>query len=208
MKTVGSDNQNNTTASSGEPSSSSEIVSGKSIDGMTMQVIDPIYDSGSMTSFPMNTTEIINYEKMINEITTINPINGPYYMMNFLKAKELAAQYYARASYEWQSAKDLAKRRYSVVRLDYAPEILKEKGLRVTEAAMDAVADQDQEYLKIKNKEAYFKAMMNFMAHKVDKFQSAHDDAKKIFDQSRDPRGSLPAAPSSMPDYSSEDFSE
>jgi hypothetical protein len=170
--------------------------------GGSVSTIDPLYEAGGLNKFPMDMTEILKYENLIGEITGINPINGPYYMKSFLKAKELAAQYYARASYESQLAKDMAKMKYSIARLDYAPSILKTRSLRVNEGNMDSVADQDQNYLQARNREAYFKAMATFLGHKVEKFQSAHDDAKKIFDQSKDPRGSLPAAPSSKPDYS------
>lgn len=165
--------------------------------GGPVSAMDPLYEAGGLNKFPMDMTEILKYENFINEITSINPINGPYYMKNFLKAVELAAQYYARASYEGQQARDMAKMKYAIARLDYAPSILKARGLRVSSDNMDSVADQDKSYLQARNREAYFKSMATFLGHKVDKFQKAHDDAKKIFDQSKDPRGSLPAAPSS-----------
>lgn len=165
-----------------------------------MSMADPLYSAGSMNKFPVDLQEILKYEELINQISGISPMNGPYYMMMFLKGLEMAGQVFARAAYEYEQAKDMAKRRYSIVRLDYAPTILKERGLRVNEAGMDSVADQDQEYLQAKNKEAYYKAMMSFYKMKVDKFQRAHDDAKKIYDQSKDPRGSMSAMPSSTPD--------
>ena len=47
-----------------------------------------------------------------------------------------------------------------------------------------------------KAKEDCYKALSVLMGNKVDKFQSAHDDAKKIYDQSKDSRASITSLPS------------
>lgn len=156
----------------------------------------PVYQHESAFPVPMDMTDIYQYEKLVDDITTVNSVNGSFYMREFLKAKELASGFYAKILFEYEQAKNETKEKYALAYLEKAEDYALRRNLKLTDEIRKQYAMTDQSYKDAKAKEDCYKALSILMGNKVDKFQSAHDDAKKIFDQSRDARGSITALPS------------
>lgn len=147
-----------------------------------------IVDQSSI--LPQDMTEIVQYDRLADDLVSVNSMSGPMYMRDFLKAKDVAARFHAKAIFEFEQAKTNAKKVWAVAKLDRAPAILTAKGVKTTDGNCEAYADQDPEYLVAKNAEAYWKALAIYLEKKVEKFTSAHDDSRKIFDKTSDPKGS------------------
>jgi len=145
---------------------------------------------------PQDMTEIVQYDRLADDLVSVNSMSGPMYMRDFLKAKDVAARFHAKAIFEFEQAKTNAKKVWAVAQLDRAPTILAAKGIKTTDGNCEAYADQDPEYLAAKNMEAYWKALAIYLEKKVEKFTSAHDDSRKIFDKTADPKGSSLGLPS------------
>lgn len=145
---------------------------------------------------PLEMQGLLKYEALVESLTTINNMNAPFYMREFLKAKELANTFYCRVMMDFEMAKDRSAKAKALAYLDTAPEWLEKKGRKVTDEGCKQYALIDTQYLKSREEEACLKALTEFLRNKMEKFQSAHDDAKKIYDQTRDPRGSTVALPS------------
>lgn len=146
---------------------------------------------------PLNMrAEVNRYERLIEEIPRINSLTGPYYMAELLKAKELCSALYCQAIYEYERAKHEVRTQAAIAYIERSEDYLKNRSIKVTEEAKKHYINIDAAYAQAKTLEDYYRALTTFLGNKVDKFQSAHDDAKKIFDASRDPRGSLPGLPS------------
>lgn len=160
------------------------------------QELAPVYRHESAFPVPMDMTDIYQYEKLVEEITNINQINGAFYMREFLKAKELASGFYAKVLFDFEQAKNEAKEKYAIAYLEKAEDYAKARGLKLTDEIRKQFAQTDHSYKESKAKEDCYRALVTLMGNKVDKFQAAHDDAKKIFDSMRDPRGSTVALPS------------
>lgn len=150
---------------------------------------------------PQDMTEISHFDRLAEDLVSVNSMSGPMYMRDFLKAKDLAAAYHAKAVFEFEQAKDQSKKVWAVAKLDRAPAILQAKGVKITDGNCEAYADQDSEYLAARNLEAYWKALAIYLDKKVEKFTSAHDDAKKIYDKTSEPRGSTLGLPSTAGTY-------
>jgi hypothetical protein len=136
------------------------------------------------------------YEAKLSEIVGIDYINGPLYMRDFLLAKERAVALYHKAIYQYERAKDKSAQMRAIAFLDRAKDILEEKELRVNEEGMKQCAMRDPDYLLARDVEAYLRALVEYLSEKVQTFQNAHDDAKKIYDQSKILGGSISSAPS------------
>ena len=146
---------------------------------------------------PMDMSDIYKWESMVDQLTNINSINGPYYMREFLKAKEVCSSYYCKLIFDLEQARNRTKTEYALSYLERSQEYIKFKGLKDTDETKKQYVQIDRAYQAAKDHEDMLKALATLLGNKVDKFQTAHDDAKKIFDSSRDPRGSLPAVPTS-----------
>jgi hypothetical protein len=145
---------------------------------------------------PLDMTEIWKYDRMIEDLATINHITGPMFMKDFLKAKDRVASYHAKVMFEYESAKDKSAKEKAIAHLERAPVWLEQHGRKVTEAACGMYSDTDINYLEAREVEAYLKSLLTFLTHKLEKFQCAHDDSKKIFDKSTEPLGSRSSLPS------------
>ena len=145
---------------------------------------------------PLDMTEIWKYDKMVDEIALVNYTSGPMFMKDFLKAKDRVSSYHAKAMFEYESAKDRASKEKAVAYLERAPAWLESHGRKVTEEACKRYSDMDQKYLEAREIESYLKSLVTFLYHKLEKFQCAHDDSKKIFDKTSEPFGSKSSLPS------------
>jgi len=145
---------------------------------------------------PLEMRELLKYEGFIENIVSINNLNAPFYMREFLKAKELANSFYCRVMMDYEMSKDRSAKAKAIAYLDTAPEWLDKRNRKATDEGCKQYALIDPNYLKSREEEACLKALTEFLKNKMEKFQSAHDDAKKIYDQTRDPRGSVSGLPS------------
>lgn len=150
----------------------------------------------SMQILPLDMTDIIQFEQKVPELVSIGYHNGPMYMRDFLGGVEAAARYHSQAIFEYETAKKKAKQKYSIAKLDKADAYLRAKGIKPTDGARESYADMDDDYLAAAQLEAKWKAIAEYLKNKVEIFQRAHDDAKKIFDKTNEPKGSISALPS------------
>jgi len=157
--------------------------------------VDPL-PQVNVAQLPIDMQKLTEYEKKIEQIPMVNAYNGPLYMKDFLEAKDLAAQFLAQVMFAHEQARDKSKKAKSIARLDKSKEGLALKGQKPTDKAIEAYSEQDPDYLSARTTEAYYKSLEAFLKMKVDKFQSAHDDVKKIYDRTKEPAGSITGAPS------------
>jgi len=117
----------------------------------------------------------------------------------------MSSLYHSQATRNYEKCKSESKKLWGRAKLDKSFDALKEKGImKPTEGDREAFADLDPDYLAMKEGESYWKALSFFLWTKVETFQSAHDDAKKIYSQTEDPRGSVSSMPSTKENYRNE----
>jgi hypothetical protein len=153
-------------------------------------------DTANGFPMPLDMTEILKYEDLVNEITRINGITGPFYMQEFLKSINVASSLYTKILWQYEQSVVSSKAVKGRLRLDSAPGELKRREIKVTEDAITAYVESHPEYLKEMELVSYYKALMNFLYQKVEKFERAHDDARKIYDGTRERFGSVTSLPS------------
>jgi len=147
-------------------------------------------------AFPAEVQQLMQYSSLIEELTTINTISGPMYMYLFLQACEETAAIRAAVAIKYEKCRDLAKKAHAAAQLDKAPALLEKIGRKVSEAACEKVADSDADYLRAREAESYYKALLTYLDSKLSSFEKAHDDAKKIFDKAPSGAGQSSGAPS------------
>lgn len=147
-------------------------------------------------SFPDSLKDLIKFEQLAEEMTKVNFLTGPYYMQELLKGMEIASKLYAGALYRYEMSIAKSKAVRAVMMLDEASSVLVAKSLRVNEENMKAFAESSSAYLEAKEEESYYSAISMHLKQKVEKFQRAHDDARKIFESNRNLYGSSAAASS------------
>jgi hypothetical protein len=145
---------------------------------------------------PLDMTQIFRYEEKIDELTRVNNMTGAFYMQEFLGALDVANSYYSKALFDYESAQAKSKAVHGRLMLDVAPTQLKLKEIRVNEENAKAFCNSHHEYMEAKENEAYLKALVTFLKGKYDKFERAHDDARKIFEKDRPPTGQSSSVPS------------
>lgn len=133
---------------------------------------------------------------MVQQLPTVNAINAPVFMADFLKAKEITSRFYANAVYRYEKAHADKKAQHAIAKFERSQAFLEKKGIRYSEAASSAYADMDQDYQKVCEEEAYWLALKEYFNNLVFKFQSAFEATKRIYDQTKDPRGSVSSLPS------------
>jgi hypothetical protein len=140
--------------------------------------------------------ELAPFLNLSDELVKVNHINAPDYMAKFMKAKDIASTLYAQSVYEHDVARRERKKAWSIAKLDRASNILKMKGLKVTESATSAYADMDAEYLQACEMESYWRAKEEYFKNKLFSFQDAHKDVRSIYEKEKEPVGSRSALPS------------
>lgn len=151
---------------------------------------------------PVQMRELTQYDRMLVEIASITSLLGPFYMQSFLKAKDTASLYHSQSIRNYEKCRDESKKLWAVAKLDKSFKALQEKGIaKPTEGDRECFADMDDDYLRMRDAEAYWKALSYYLHTKVDTYQAAHDDAKKIYSQLQEPMGSRSAMPSTKEQY-------
>jgi hypothetical protein len=152
------------------------------------------FDVGPATKLDL--TQLYKYENLLGELVKVNNINGPLYMNTFLAAFNLASDLFAKASLEYERARDEAKQARAVAHLQKAHEWLAGQGRKPTESACEQYVEMDPSYIAAREKEHKLQALVSLLQGKVRVFKDAHDDSKKIFSASIEPLGSRSGAPS------------
>lgn len=147
-------------------------------------------------NLPESMQGLRKYNEMINEITRINNLTGPFYMQEFLNALDVAAKYHSLAIEDYEKAIVRSKAVRSVLALDEAPAVLVTRGIKITADNTEAFVEGHDLYIEAKDREAYLLALSTYLKQQVEKFQRAHDDARKIFESFRQPYGQSSAASS------------
>lgn len=141
---------------------------------------------------PVEMRELAQYDVQLSGIGGLNAFFAPVYMTDFLKAKTVASNFHCHAIRNYENCRDMAKKLWAVAKLEKSYEALKLKGItKPTEGDREAFADMDEDYLRMRNEEAYWKSLSILLGVKVETYQAAHDDAKKIYDKLKEPAGSV-----------------
>lgn len=161
-----------------------------------MQQVEKYQEHKAGMPVPMDMSEIYKYEALVEDLAGVNLMNGPFYMREFLKAKELASSFYCRLLFDYEQARNRTRTEQALAYLERSEDYIKARGLKSTDETKKQYVAIDKGYQAAKDKEDMLKALVTLMENKVYKFQAAHDDAKKIFDSLREPRGSISSAQS------------
>jgi hypothetical protein len=153
-------------------------------------------ESAAGLPVPMDMTDILKFQAQLEDIAVINNMNAALYMRDFLKAKELATSYTAKLMFQYEQARNETKRQYALAYLERSQAYIKEKGLKDTDETKKQYVQIDASYQKAKDAEDMFAALLELLSQKISTFERAHDDARKILESTRDPRGSAAALPS------------
>ena len=161
-----------------------------------------VASEGRSNVLPNEMRDLAQYDAMLMDISGISAMLGPFYMQGFLKAKDTASLYHSQAIRNYERCRDESKKLWAVAKLDKSFAALREKGIvKPTEGDRECYADCDEDYLKMREAEAYWKSLSILLGVKVDTYQAAHDDAKKIYDKTEEPRGSSKGLPSTKERY-------
>lgn len=159
-------------------------------------VTAPAYlDHPSTLPLTLDMGAVWNYEHMIEDLSMVNSMNGPLYMREFLKAKELVSSIYSKLILDYERAKNETKKQYALAYLERSQDYIKARSLKDTDETKKQYVQIDNHYQKAKDEEDALRAMITLIGNKVDKFQNAYEATKKIFENSSDPRGSRVGMP-------------
>lgn len=164
----------------------------------TIQVVKeaPTYLHPEAMPLPQKMLDLHKYEALISAIPSIGPHNAPYYMKMFLEGKDLASGLHARALFEYERSKAEAKEQHAVAYLERSIEYFKQRDIKPTDELRKQYVQTDSHYKTAKETEDYNLAMMTLLEGKVYKFNAAHEDARAIFQKTKDPHGSSVGAAS------------
>ncbi len=154
------------------------------------------YEAPSGFLVPLDMKNVLVYEKMAQEVVSINNLNAPFYMQEFMKASDIASSYWTKAMFDYETSKTNSKAVRGRIMLDIAPLALQQKGLKPTVDNVEAYTESHPEYVQAKELEAYNKALETYMENKFEKFTRLHDDARAVYNGTRDYKGQSSAAPS------------
>lgn len=172
---------------------------GRNASGEGISVPSPLSKEDVISILPLEMREqrdIAEYMRLIDDLPAVNAMNGPMMMRELLKAKDNVSRLHANALCKLEIAYRERKQKHAIAKLDKAAELLEKKGLKSTDSNMTAMADRDRDYIEACNTEAYWKAWEKYLKDKVETLQAAHDDAKKIYGNTYEPRGGVSSLPS------------
>jgi len=168
----------------------------KAVTVMGTSMVPSYLNQSSALQVGLDMTEIYKYEHMIEDIAIVNSMNGPLYMKEFLKAKELVSSVFSKLVLDYERAKNETKKQYALAYLERSREYITAKGLKDTDETKKQYVSIDPGYQKAKEEEDQLRAMSTLIGNKVDKFQNAYEATKKIFETSGNAFGSRSSLPS------------
>lgn len=166
------------------------------VDAEVLSSLPTYLDQPAGLAVPLDMSHVYRYEQLVLQLPQVNNINAPMYMMEFLKAKELTSTFYCKLLLDYERAKNKTKEENALAYLERSQDYIKNRGLKDTDETKKQYVQIDPRYKQAKDQEDMLKALVTLIGNKVDKFQAAHDDTKKIYDQTRDPRGYGASLPS------------
>lgn len=164
--------------------------------GVKLEMIPAYLNSQSAMPLSLDMTDLYRWEHKVEDIAIINAINGPLYMKEFLKAKELSSSYYSKLILDYERAKNETKKQYALAYLERSQDYIKARGLKDTDETKKQYVSIDNGYQQAKDTEDMLKALVTLMGNKVDKFQNAYEATKNIYNNSREAQGPRSALPS------------
>ena len=128
------------------------------------------------------------YDARKMDIQSIDLVNGPLYMRDFLAAFEAAAKMAIRARKKYEDAKTEAKHQEAKAKLErftayYEANKATLGALKDSSSLRDAYVDLDQDYMDAKERVNALQALTAYLDNKTESYRMAHDDAKKIYGQ-------------------------
>jgi hypothetical protein len=142
------------------------------------------------TSFELDLSNVLSIEMRQPEVATVNKETAPELMFIFNKGYSEVSRMMTKVSFEYNQALKFANKRKSVVTLEVAPTILKEKNLvnarspAGSEDLRRAVLEQDDEYLALVDKVHIIEAFYEFLKTKQKSMEMSYYSCRKIYDGS------------------------
>lgn len=131
-------------------------------------------------------SSIYDVEARISEVAFVTPHKAPELLARFNEAFLELTRLITATEYEQIQAKKNANRIRSIILLDKAPQILKEKGLATakspagSEDLRNAVLDSDDEYQSALDRADQITAVIKLLQGKLKAFEMAYSSVKKI----------------------------
>jgi hypothetical protein len=157
--------------------------------------------------FKVDLGEVVSIEKRQKEVAYVNKETAPELMYIFNLGYASVFRMMTQVSFEYNQAVKHMKSRKSMIILDLAPQILKEKGLTDKKSPSgnkdlrEAILDQDEEYLKRMDKVLMLEAAHEFLKGKAKSFEMSYHAVKKIYDVMSGRLGNLNNLNGSIPDH-------
>lgn len=156
----------------------------------------PAYlNQSSVMQLTLDMTSIYQYENLVEDIAVVNSMNGPLYMKEFLKAKELTSSIYSKLILDFERSKNETKKQYALAYLERSEDYIKSRNLKSTDETKKQYVQIDQQYQAAKDGEDMLRALITLVGNKVDKFQNAYEASKKIFENAGNPMGGRSSLP-------------
>jgi hypothetical protein len=141
--------------------------------------IVPRGDPG-LPALRLEMTDIYAAEQRIPEIAIVNQHKAPEMLALFNQAYLALTKMVAGLEMEMGSADRAAKKRRSVIVLDLADDILKNKGLSSSKDLRDAVVDADIMYAELQTRLETITAAREILRGKMKAIEMAYTSVKKI----------------------------
>jgi hypothetical protein len=148
-----------------------------------MGIFDQVPDFGhEMTlledNFTSNYAEIIApYLALGEKFTDINASTGRKYMSDMSAGVRIAGELWAKASFQYERAKDARKHEEAVAALDRFPSHVAQTGIKATDATREHFINSDGGVRMAKDKEHFYEAVLikikNDAFHLIECYQVA-----------------------------------
>ena len=128
----------------------------------------------------VDVTKLVKYTRKIADIGSLQKMMAPIYLKDFIEAIDVSTTMLAAATKMDYEADAAVKTAEAIAFLDRAGDYLKQKGIKDSAEARKKYIDIDPDVIAAKNEKARTAALIVFLRGKVQGFQKAHDDVKKI----------------------------
>lgn len=138
--------------------------------------------SGKSTTQPLiiDLTLVYEVEQRIHEVAFVTSQKAPELMSRFNEAFLLLTEYLPKVEYQRLVAQREADKRKSVVLLDEATKVLKEKGLSSSQDLRKAVLDADEVYQELCDKVHQIACIYEQLEGKKKSIEMAYTATKKV----------------------------
>lgn len=128
----------------------------------------------------INTTKIYAVLGRIEEVAMVTSAKAPELMTAFNKAYLELGRWATVILFRKAQAKMDLDKIYARIVLEKVPQVIATKGLRESESVREAVANQDDQYLKARDTFDRYIALYEVVKHQMKSIEMAYTGAKKV----------------------------